>query len=68
MHRVGHSCSNLLANAIRHFGYRLGELIEYRGDYPAMLLRNHRTLVSGRTIVEACVLMDIPSIKPGPSR
>jgi ribulose-5-phosphate 4-epimerase/fuculose-1-phosphate aldolase len=33
-------------------------LIERLGDYPAMLLRNHGTLVSGRTIAEAYVLMD----------
>ncbi|GGE87712.1 class II aldolase/adducin family protein [Massilia psychrophila] len=33
-------------------------LIEHLGDYPAMLLRNHGTLISGRTIAEAYVLMD----------
>lgn len=33
-------------------------LIEHLGDYPAMLLRNHGTLVKGRTIAEAYVLMD----------
>ncbi|HEY6773956.1 MAG TPA: class II aldolase/adducin family protein [Oxalicibacterium sp.] len=33
-------------------------LIERLGDYPAMLLRNHGTLVSGRTVAEAYVLMD----------
>jgi len=33
-------------------------LIERLGDYPAMLLRNHGTLISGRTIAEAYVLMD----------
>jgi ribulose-5-phosphate 4-epimerase/fuculose-1-phosphate aldolase len=33
-------------------------LIERMGDYPAMLLRNHGTLISGRTIAEAYVLMD----------
>lgn len=34
-------------------------LIERLGDYPAMLLRNHGTLISGRTIAEAYVLMDM---------
>jgi len=34
-------------------------LIERLGDYPAMLLRNHGTLVSGRTVAEAYVLMDM---------
>jgi ribulose-5-phosphate 4-epimerase/fuculose-1-phosphate aldolase len=33
-------------------------LIERLGDYPAMLLRNHGTLISGRTVAEAYVLMD----------
>jgi ribulose-5-phosphate 4-epimerase/fuculose-1-phosphate aldolase len=33
-------------------------LIEHLGAYPAMLLRNHGTLISGRTIAEAYVLMD----------
>jgi ribulose-5-phosphate 4-epimerase/fuculose-1-phosphate aldolase len=33
-------------------------LIERLGNYPAMLLRNHGTLVVGRTIAEAYVLMD----------
>ena len=33
-------------------------LIEGLGAYPAMLLRNHGTLISGRTIAEAYVLMD----------
>jgi ribulose-5-phosphate 4-epimerase/fuculose-1-phosphate aldolase len=33
-------------------------LIENLGTFPAMLLRNHGTLVCGRTIAEAFVLMD----------
>ena len=33
-------------------------LVERLGDYPAVLLRNHGTLVKGRTIAEAYVLMD----------
>jgi ribulose-5-phosphate 4-epimerase/fuculose-1-phosphate aldolase len=33
-------------------------LIEHLRDFPAMLLRNHGTLVTGRTIAEAYVLMD----------
>jgi ribulose-5-phosphate 4-epimerase/fuculose-1-phosphate aldolase len=33
-------------------------LIERLGDYPGMLLRNHGTLISGRTVAEAYVLMD----------
>src|SRR5471032_1537847 len=33
-------------------------LLERLGDYPAMLLRNHGTLVCGRTIAEAFVLME----------
>jgi ribulose-5-phosphate 4-epimerase/fuculose-1-phosphate aldolase len=33
-------------------------LIERLGNYPAMLLRNHGTLISGRTVAEAYVLMD----------
>jgi ribulose-5-phosphate 4-epimerase/fuculose-1-phosphate aldolase len=33
-------------------------MLERLGDYPAMLLRNHGTLISGRTIAEAYVLMD----------
>ena len=33
-------------------------LIERLGAYPALLLRNHGTLISGRTIAEAYVLMD----------
>lgn len=33
-------------------------LIERLGDYPAMLLRNHGTLVHGRTIAEAFTLME----------
>jgi ribulose-5-phosphate 4-epimerase/fuculose-1-phosphate aldolase len=33
-------------------------LIENLGSYPAMLLRNHGTLVCGRTIAEAFTLMD----------
>lgn len=33
-------------------------LIERLGNYPAMFLRNHGTLVVGRTIAEAYVLMD----------
>jgi ribulose-5-phosphate 4-epimerase/fuculose-1-phosphate aldolase len=35
-----------------------GRLIEHLGAYPAMLLRNHGTLIAGRTIAEAYVLMD----------
>jgi ribulose-5-phosphate 4-epimerase/fuculose-1-phosphate aldolase len=33
-------------------------LIAHLGAYPAMLLRNHGTLIAGRTIAEAYVLMD----------
>lgn len=33
-------------------------LIDALGTYPAMLLRNHGTLVCGRTVAEAFVLMD----------
>ncbi len=33
-------------------------LIERLGDYPAMMLRNHGTLIAGRTVAEAFVLMD----------
>jgi ribulose-5-phosphate 4-epimerase/fuculose-1-phosphate aldolase len=33
-------------------------LIEHLGDHPAMLLRNHGTLVHGRTIAEAFTLME----------
>ena len=33
-------------------------LVECLGAYPALLLRNHGTLISGRTIAEAYVLMD----------
>ena len=33
-------------------------LIDHLGHYPAMLLRNHGTLVVGRSIAEAYVLMD----------
>lgn len=33
-------------------------LVERLGSYPAMLLRNHGTLVVGRTVAEAFVLMD----------
>ncbi|EJL87899.1 ribulose-5-phosphate 4-epimerase-like epimerase or aldolase [Herbaspirillum sp. CF444] len=33
-------------------------LIERLGDYPALLLRNHGSLICGRTIAEAYVLMD----------
>lgn len=33
-------------------------LVERLGAYPAMLLRNHGTLIAGRTIAEAYVLMD----------
>jgi ribulose-5-phosphate 4-epimerase/fuculose-1-phosphate aldolase len=33
-------------------------LIERLGNYPAMFLRNHGTLVTGRTVAEAYVLMD----------
>lgn len=35
-----------------------GRLIERLADLPAMLLRNHGSLVCGRTIAEAYVLMD----------
>lgn len=35
-----------------------GRLIAHLGDYPAMLLRNHGTLISGRTVAEAYTLMD----------
>lgn len=35
-----------------------GRLIANLGTYPAMLLRNHGTLISGRTIAEAYTLMD----------
>lgn len=35
-----------------------GRLIANLGDYPAMLLRNHGTLVTGRTVAEAYTLMD----------
>lgn len=34
-------------------------LIERLGSFPAMFLRNHGTLISGRTIAEAFVLMDM---------
>lgn len=34
-------------------------LIENLGQHPAMLLRNHGTLVCGRTVAEAFVLMDM---------
>jgi ribulose-5-phosphate 4-epimerase/fuculose-1-phosphate aldolase len=33
-------------------------LIEHLGNHPAMLLRNHGTLVIGRSVAEAYVLMD----------
>lgn len=33
-------------------------LIERLGDFPALLLRNHGSLICGRTIAEAYVLMD----------
>lgn len=33
-------------------------LVDRLGSYPAMLLRNHGTLICGRTIAEAFVLMD----------
>lgn len=33
-------------------------LVERLADYPAMLLRNHGTLVAGRSVAEAFVLMD----------
>ena len=33
-------------------------LIERLGNYPALMLRNHGTLVTGRTVAEAFVLMD----------
>jgi ribulose-5-phosphate 4-epimerase/fuculose-1-phosphate aldolase len=33
-------------------------LIERMGSYPAMMLRNHGTLIAGRTVAEAFVLMD----------
>ncbi|WP_050475798.1 class II aldolase/adducin family protein [Herbaspirillum rhizosphaerae] len=33
-------------------------LIEALGDYPALLLRNHGSLICGRTVAEAYVLMD----------
>jgi ribulose-5-phosphate 4-epimerase/fuculose-1-phosphate aldolase len=33
-------------------------LVERLGNYPAMFLRNHGTLVCGRTVAEAFVLMD----------
>jgi ribulose-5-phosphate 4-epimerase/fuculose-1-phosphate aldolase len=33
-------------------------LTERLGNYPAMFLRNHGTLISGRTVAEAYVLMD----------
>jgi ribulose-5-phosphate 4-epimerase/fuculose-1-phosphate aldolase len=35
-----------------------GRLVERLGGFPAMLLRNHGTLIAGRTIAEAYVLMD----------
>ncbi len=34
-------------------------LIARLGNYPAMFLRNHGTLISGRTVAEAFVLMDM---------
>lgn len=33
-------------------------LIKHLGTYPAMMLRNHGTLIAGRTVAEAFVLMD----------
>lgn len=33
-------------------------VVDRLGDYPAMMLRNHGTLVCGRTVAEAYVLMD----------
>lgn len=35
-----------------------GQLIEQLGQQPAMLLRNHGSLICGRTVAEAFVLMD----------
>jgi ribulose-5-phosphate 4-epimerase/fuculose-1-phosphate aldolase len=36
-----------------------GRLVQRLGDLPAMLLRNHGTLICGRTVAEAFVLMDM---------
>lgn len=35
-----------------------GRLVQRLGSYPALFLRNHGTLVCGRTVAEAFVLMD----------
>jgi ribulose-5-phosphate 4-epimerase/fuculose-1-phosphate aldolase len=35
-----------------------GRLVERLGNYPVLFLRNHGTLVCGRTVAEAFVLMD----------
>lgn len=35
-----------------------GRLVQHLGSYPALFLRNHGTLVCGRTVAEAFVLMD----------
>ena len=35
-----------------------GRLVQKLGDHPALFLRNHGTLVCGRTVAEAFVLMD----------
>jgi ribulose-5-phosphate 4-epimerase/fuculose-1-phosphate aldolase len=35
-----------------------GRLVQRLGNYPALFLRNHGTLVCGRTVAEAFVLMD----------
>lgn len=35
-----------------------GRLVQRLGQYPALFLRNHGTLVCGRTVAEAFVLMD----------